>query len=322
MTDLEPATGNTAQPESPLRAMTVDVEEYYHASALAQAFPRPAWSTLESRVERTTLDILAIFAKRGVKATFFVLGSVARSQPRLIREIASAGHELASHGNEHFRVNEQSPSQFRADVSAAKSLIEDAASQPVHGYRAASFSINRDTWWAYDILAEAGYRYSSSVYPIHHDHYGLVGGPASPFCPLPNGFVEIPITTAQFGNFRVPAGGGGYFRLLPYRCFSWLHRRASTSPPRRANFYFHPWEIDPAQPRGNASAVSRFRHYVNLSRMKAKVERLTTEFSWDTMQQVYGGSLHAAASLPRWSPAAANQPLTSKAAGRGLHLNG
>ncbi len=307
MTRIDTDTGIVAQPGSPLRAMTVDVEEYYHASALASVFPRQTWGALESRVERTTLEILAVFAKRNVKATFFTLGSVARSQPRLIREIASAGHELASHGNEHFRVSDQSPSQFRADVTAAKSSIEDAYSKPVLGYRAASFSINRATWWAYEILAEAGYRYSSSVYPIHHDHYGLVGGPASPFRPLPDDFVEIPVTTAQFGNFRVPAGGGGYFRLMPYRSFAWLHRRANGSPPRRANFYFHPWEIDPAQPRGNASARSRFRHYVNLSRMKSKVEMLATEFSWGTMQQVYADCLNPAANLPRWAPAVVDQ---------------
>ena len=304
MTDMHPLTGVVAHSGRPTGAMTVDVEEYYHASAMASAFPRTAWCTLESRVERTTLEILAMFAKRNVKATFFALGSVARSRPGLIRDISSAGHELASHGNEHFRVGDQSPREFRADVSAAKSSIEDACGKPVRGYRAASFSINRTTWWAYEILAESGYRYSSSVYPIHHDHYGLAGGPVSPFCPLPDGFVEIPITTVRFGGLRVPAGGGGYFRLMPYRCFAWLHRRAIASPPHRANFYFHPWEIDPGQPRASASARSRFRHYVNLSRMKTKVDMLATEFSWNTMQQVYADCFSPAANLPLWTPAA------------------
>lgn len=144
-----------------------------------------------------------------------------------------AGHELASHGNEHYRVGDQSPREFRADVSAAKSSIEDACGKPVRGYRAASFSINRTTWWAYEILAESRYGYSSSVYPIHHDHYGLAGGPVSPFCPLPDGFDEIPITTVRFGGLRVPAGGGGYFRLMPYSCFAWHHQRAIASPPHR-----------------------------------------------------------------------------------------
>jgi polysaccharide deacetylase family protein (PEP-CTERM system associated) len=294
-----------ARPESPLRAMSVDVEEYYHASALATAFPRSAWGGLESRVERTTREILDVFSKRNVKATFFTLGSVARAHPLLIRDIASAGHELASHGDEHFRVSDQTPEQFRADVVTAKSAIEDASNQPVLGYRAASFSINQSTWWAYDILAAAGYSYSSSVYPIHHDHYGLVGGPIIPFRPLPGDFVEIPISTVQFGRFRLPAGGGGYFRLMPYGCFAWLQRRSHATPPHRSNFYFHPWEIDPGQPRGRSSARSRFRHYVNLSRMKAKVATLSEAHSWGTMQQVYADCLLRPSDLLRWTPAKA-----------------
>ena len=287
---------------SPRRAMTVDVEEYYHAWALAAAFPRSNWNMLESRVERSTLDILAVFARQNVKATFFTLGSVARAHPKLLREIASAGHELASHGDQHFRVGEQSPEEFRADIRISKAAIEDASGTPVHGYRAASFSINPATWWAYKELEKSGYMYSSSVYPIRHDHYGLVDSPSSPFQPLAKRFVEIPVTTTQVSSKRLPAGGGGYFRLMPYRCFSWLHRRATAQPQRRANFYFHPWEIDPDQPHASTNLRSRFRHYVNLSGMKAKVERLTTEFAWGTMRDVYAADLDAAANLPRWSP--------------------
>ena len=289
-------------------AMSVDVEEYYHASALAPAFPRSAWASLESRVERTTLEILELFAKKNIKATFFTLGAVARAHPRLIRAIASAGHELGSHGNEHFRVADQNPGQFREDVLSAKSSIEDASGAAVLGYRAASFSIDPTSWWAYDILAETGHRYSSSVYPIHHDHYGLVGGPIAPFQPLPGDFVEIPISTAQLGRLRLPAGGGGYFRLMPYGCFAWLHRRAGAQPPYRTNFYFHPWEIDPGQPRGNTSAGSRLRHYVNLSRMKAKIETLTRDFQWDTMQNIYADCLQRSAELLKWSPASGLEP--------------
>ena len=185
MTVKHQGTDGLAKPDAPHGAMTVDVEEYYHASALASAFPRNNWASLPSRVERTTRDILDVFARHNVKATFFTLGSVARSNPALIRDIAAAGHELASHGDQHYRVSDQSPAQFRADVMAAKSAIEDACGKPVAGYRAASFSINKETWWAYDVLAECGYNYSSSVYPIRHDHYGLVGGPVTPFrrCP-------------------------------------------------------------------------------------------------------------------------------------------
>ena len=283
-------------------AMTVDVEEYYHASALASAFPRNTWGSLESRVERTTREILSIFAEFNVKATFFTLGSVARTNSALVRDIAGAGHEVASHGNEHLRVGDQSPSVFRADVAIAKASIEDACGKPVIGYRAASFSINRETWWAYHILAETGYRYSSSVYPIHHDHYGLVGGPATPFCPLPQGFVEIPITTVTVGNYRLPAGGGGYFRLMPWFCFAGLYRRAGAVAPHQSNFYFHPWEIDPAQPRCKTNARSRFRHYVNLARMKPKIEMLASEFSWSTMQEVYSNCFVPTARLPIWTP--------------------
>ncbi len=283
-------------------AMTVDVEEYYHASALASAFPRGDWGSLESRVERTTRDILDIFASNNIKATFFTLGSVARFQPKLLREIAAAGHELASHGNEHFRVSDQSPAEFRADIAAAKSAIEDVSGAPVTGYRAASFSISRQTWWAYELLVECGYRYSSSVYPIKHDHYGLVGGPTEPFSPLRGRFVEIPISTAKIGRRLLPAGGGGYFRLMPWFCFAYLHGRASALPPHRSNFYFHPWEIDPGQPRANTSARSRFRHYVNLSRMKSKIERLAGAHQWATMRQVYADCLETDARLPYWSP--------------------
>jgi polysaccharide deacetylase family protein (PEP-CTERM system associated) len=302
MTTEQPGVLDTKMFAAPLRAMTVDVEEYYHASALASTFPRATWASLESRVERTTRDILSIFAKHNVKATFFMLGSVARSYPALVRDIAYAGHELASHGNAHFRVGDQSPRDFRADVSSAKASIEDACGKPVSGYRAASFSINRATWWAYEILAETGYRYSSSVYPIYHDHYGLVGGPTTPFCPLPQGFVEIPITTVMLGNQCIPAGGGGYFRLMPWRCFAWLYRRAGAVAPHRSNFYFHPWEIDPSQPRGKTDARSRFRHYVNLSRMKPKIEMLAAEFSWGTMQDVYADCFVPTTKLPAWTP--------------------
>lgn len=284
-------------------AMSVDVEEYFHASALADAFPRSTWKNLESRVDYTTREILDLFARNHVKATFFTLGSVARAQPLLIKDIAAAGHELASHGNEHHRVSDQTPQEFRADVLAAKHAIEDASGSEVRGYRAASFSIDRRTWWAYQVLAESGYRYSSSVYPIRHDHYGLVGGPTQPFAPISGDFTEIPITTARIAGRLLPAGGGGYFRLMPQWAFRYLQNRATSTPPHLSNFYFHPWEMDPDQPRANTNARSKFRHYVNLGLMKSKIETLAKNRSWSSLCDVYEDYLVSRVDLPFWSPA-------------------
>lgn len=297
--------GNVPQPHA--FAMSVDVEEYYHASALATGFPRSGWPGLETRVERTTRELLDLFAACGTRATFFVLGSVARAHPTLIRDMVAAGHELASHGDEHYRVSDQTPEDFRADVTAAKLAIENAGGVEVTGYRAASFSINRQTWWAYEILAETGYRYSSSVYPIRHDHYGLVGAPAMPFAPLPGvAFTEIPITTASIGGRLLPAGGGGYFRLMPQVIFSYLQNRAAALPPHLCNFYFHPWEIDPGQPRAHVGLKSQFRHYVNLGRMKSKIAKMVQVTEWAPMGEVYSDYLRSGSNLPDWSPSTNN----------------
>ncbi|GBU16731.1 MULTISPECIES: XrtA system polysaccharide deacetylase [Methylobacterium] len=280
---------------TPRNAITVDVEDYYHAAALGSAYPRSAWDELPSRVEDATRRILDLFAAGGATGTFFILGSVARAHPALVRAIAEAGHEVASHGDRHYRVTEQTPEVFARDIRAAKAAVEDASGQAVQGYRAANFSIDRSTWWAFETLAAEGFRYSSSVNPIRHDHYGVPDAPRAPFEPLP-GFLEIPITTATLAGRRLPAGGGGYFRLLPYALFRFALGRVSRGEGLPLNFYFHPWEVDPGQPRADVGGRSRFRHYVNLDRMEGKLRRLLADFPWSRMDAVYAGELAAARS--------------------------
>ncbi len=281
--------------------MSVDVEEAYHAAALAQVAPRSAWDGMESRVVDNTGRILDAFARAGVRATFFILGSVGQRHPALVRAIADAGHEVASHGWAHYRIGEQTPTGFLEDVRRTKQTLEDCAGQPVIGYRAANFSMTEGTWWAYDALVESGYRYSSSVNPLRHDHYGLPSAPRVPFTPRA-GIVEIPMTTLTGGGRRWPMPGGGWFRLLPYAMSREGIRRARAAGARPI-FYFHPWEIDPGQSRLRPAALARFRHYVNLSGMALKLERVLGDFAWDRMDQVYADVM---GNPPRpWSPASA-----------------
>jgi polysaccharide deacetylase family protein (PEP-CTERM system associated) len=274
-----------------VNALTVDLEDYFHAAALRSAFPRASWNDCDSRVERNTARLLDMFAAAGVTATFFTLGCVARQSPDLIRRIASEGHEIASHGFAHYRVSEQSPREFAEDVRATKRILEDISGQEVIGYRAANFSVDRNTWWAFDVLAQEGYVYSSSVNPVRHDHYGVPGAPRFPFLAGESGILEIPVTTVVWLGCRVPAGGGGYFRLLPYPLYRRALQRVNRVENLPGNFYFHPWEIDPGQPRGAVSGTSRFRHYVNLTTMEEKVRRLLAEFRWSRMDVVYGSQI-------------------------------
>lgn len=273
-------------PRGSVNAMSVDVEDYYQVSAFTGVVQRRDWNRFEDRVGDSTRRVLDLFAAAGVRGTFFILGCVAKRHPDLVRAIADGGHEIASHGFAHHRIFELTPAWFLRDVRHTRRRLEDIAGRPVRGYRAPSFSISRATWWAYDALAEAGYRYSSSVYPIHHDHYGVPDAPRDPFQPLP-GFTEIPITTVMLGERRFPCGGGGWFRLLPYA----LSKRALlrvNSEPRPAMFYFHPWEIDPGQPRiPGAGLRSRFRHTVQLDRMEGKLARLVRDFRWGRIDAVY-----------------------------------
>ncbi|CAL1239514.1 Polysaccharide deacetylase [Candidatus Methylocalor cossyra] len=269
--------------------MTVDVEDYFHVSAFAPYVERHTWDRLPCRVERNTERILDIFAYRQVRATFFVLGWVAERYPSLVRRIVDAGHELACHGYSHIRVTEQTPDQFREDAGRAKALLEDIAGCPVLGYRAATYSIGAKTLWALPILEELGFRYSSSIYPVRHDLYGMPEAPRFAFRPMgTRSLLEIPITTVRWGKRNYPCGGGGYFRLLPYQVSRWAMARVNRSDGQACIFYFHPWELDPDQPRQRGIGLkARFRHYFNLSRMERRLQRLLSDFQWDTMAKVF-----------------------------------
>lgn len=274
-----------------VNALTVDVEDYFQVSALAPHFPTDVWEAQPVRVERNVARILELFAQNDAKATFFTLGWIAQRYPAVVRSIAAAGHEVASHGYAHQRASDQSPAEFAADVRRAKALLEDLTGAPVKGYRAPSFSIGATNLWAFDCLAEAGYTYSSSVYPVRHDHYGMPDAPRFPYR-VRDGLTEVPITTAPVLGRNLPVGGGGYFRFLPYDVSSWLIRRVNEGDGQPAIFYFHPWEIDPEQPRvSGARLKTRFRHYVNLHRTEARLARLLGDFRWDRMDRVFAGAM-------------------------------
>lgn len=269
----------------PTNGLSVDVEDWFHVGAFENVIERSSWEGLDDRVERNCEEILALFAEYDVKATFFTLGWVAQRHPELMRRIAAQGHELASHGWDHARVVRMDRKEFAADLDRSRKAIEDAAGVQVTGYRAPSFSIDHRTPWAYMVLAEQGYAYSSSVAPITHDHYGWREAPRFAFKPLPwSNLVEIPVTTAELGGKRLAAGGGGFFRVLPYAFSRWAIRQVNRREGRPAVFYFHPWEIDPNQPRvPNAPLKSRLRHYTNLDGMAGKLRRLITDFAWGRM---------------------------------------
>ncbi|MGZ8295180.1 MAG: XrtA system polysaccharide deacetylase [Telluria sp.] len=270
-------------------AMTIDVEDYFQVSAFAPVISRDSWPERECRVEQNVARILDMLERRGVHATFFTLGWIAERYPAMVRSIVAGGHELASHGYGHLRASDQSRAEFTDDITRSKAILEDIGGQAVLGYRAPSFSIGTANLWALDALHEAGYRYSSSIYPIQHDHYGMPDAPRFAFYPNgPDGLLEIPITTVEVMARKLPAGGGGYFRLLPYALSRWMMERVNQVDQQSAIFYFHPWEIDPGQPRPEgASLKSRFRHYVNLERMEGRIEQLTRDFKWDRMDRIF-----------------------------------
>ncbi len=278
-------------PSAVVNAMSVDVEEHFQVSAFAGTVSRDDWSRLDSRVERNTDRVLALFADANAKATFFTLGWVAERHPALVRRIVAEGHELASHGYAHFRATDQAPAEFRADISRTKKILEDTGGVPVTGYRAASFSIGATNLWTLEVLAEEGYAYSSSIYPVRHDHYGMPEAPRHAHRPLGgNGVLEVPISTLRVGGRNLPVGGGGYFRLVPYPAYRWALTRLNREDKLPGIFYFHPWEIDPDQPRPSGlPAKTRFRHYVNLGRMESRLATLLAEFAWDRMDRVFLG---------------------------------
>ena len=267
-------------------ALTIDVEDYFQVSAFAPYIDRLEWNSRDCRVERNVGRILQLLDDAGTKATFFTLGWIAERYPQLVREIVANGHELASHGHAHLRASEQTEAGFYADIQLAKIVLEDVAGHEVKGYRAPSFSIGRDNLWAFDCLERAGYRYSSSIYPIRHDHYGMPDAPR--FAYAVGGLLEIPVTTVRSLRRNWPASGGGYFRLLPYGVSRWLLKRVNEVDRQAAVFYFHPWEIEPEQPRvAGIDARTRFRHYLNLHRMEARLRRLVRDFHWRRMDEVF-----------------------------------
>jgi polysaccharide deacetylase family protein (PEP-CTERM system associated) len=278
-----------APPGGIRNAMTCDVEDYFQVSAFAPYIARDSWPARECRVEANVERILALFEQNGVKATFFTLGWIAERYPALVRRIVAGGHELASHGYGHLRASDQDRAEFDNDIRSAKALLEDIGGCAVLGYRAPSFSIGQANLWALDALREAGYRYSSSIYPIAHDHYGMPDAPRFAFYPNgPDGLLEVPITTLRLGQRNLPAGGGGYFRLLPYALSRWMIERVNRTDARSALFYFHPWEIDPGQPRPEGlGAKARFRHYINIGRMERRLDALTRDFAWDRMDRLF-----------------------------------
>jgi polysaccharide deacetylase family protein (PEP-CTERM system associated) len=272
--------------------MSVDVEDWFQVQAFAGVIPRDEWDYLPCRVEPNTDVILAQFEAAGVRGTFFTLGWVAERYPALIRRIVASGHELASHGHGHERVDAIGAANFRADIRRAKHLLEDAGGVEVRGYRAPTFSIGATTPWAHAILAEEGYGYSSSVYPVRHDLYGAPDAPRGPHRPDPNGVLEIPMTTARIGGRNLPCSGGGWFRLMPYGLFRAGLRRVNQVEGASGVFYFHPWEIDAEQPRvTQASRLSRFRHYTGIRRLPARLDRLLRDFAWGSMAEVFADAL-------------------------------
>lgn len=268
-------------------AMTIDVEDYFQVSAFAPYIARGDWDARECRVERNVDRILALLADNKTHATFFTLGWVAERYPSLVRRIVAGGHELASHGYGHERASDLTPEAFRADISRAKALLEDLGGQPVLGYRAPSFSIGKSNLWAFDVLLETGHRYSSSVYPIQHDHYGMPDSPRFAY-PVREGLLEVPVTTLRLGGRNLPSSGGGYFRLLPYALSRWLIEQVNRRDQQSAVFYFHPWEIDAEQPRiAGIDAKTRFRHYVNIARTEARIAQLLQDFAWGRMDEIF-----------------------------------
>jgi len=272
-----------------VNALSVDVEDYYHVQALSAVVARADWDNYEARVERNTDLILEILAAAGVKATFFTLGHVALRHPALAQRIVDEGHEIACHGLCHARVDSQTPQEFRTDIRTAKAILEDLSGQPVRGYRAATFSVGPHTAWAWPILEEEGYTYSSSVYPVARDLYAFPDAPRAPYHPAgTHRLLEIPIATVRALGRNWPGGGGGYFRLLPYtisRAAIAHINRADRAP---AVFYFHPWELDPQQPRMRGlSAKSYLRHYINLARTEGRLRRLTRDFRWNRIDTIF-----------------------------------
>ncbi len=269
-------------------ALTVDVEDYFQVSAFEKNINRDNWDKLAHRVASNVDKILSIFDEYDAQATFFVLGWVAERYPEIVTKIIASGHELASHGYGHQRVSDLSRDEFIDDITRAKQILEDLGGQSIKGYRAPSYSIGKNNIWALQALAETGHEYSSSIYPIKHDHYGFPTAPRFVFRDKKSGLIEVPITTINFLNRIFPGGGGGFFRFYPYSLSRWAINRVNHKDSQPAIFYFHPWEIDPGQPKqGNISLKTQFRHYLNLHKTESRLLRLLKDFEWGRMDQVF-----------------------------------
>jgi len=285
-------TDSTNFTQHPTNAMTVDVEDYFQVSAFDPYVDRSTWGDYAGRVEASTDRILALFDQYNVRGTFFTLGWVAQKYPSLVRRIVEGGHELASHGWDHIMVTRLTREQFAADIKKAKLTLEDTTGSAVSGYRAPSYSFTKKNDWAHTVLAEEGYRYSSSVAPIKHDLYGIPDAPRFAHKRADGAVVELPITTTRVLGRNIPCGGGGWFRLYPYQLSHWAIKRVRQKDRERAIFYFHPWEFDPEQPRiDGLNLRTRFRHYQNLARMEPRVEQLLRDFEWGTMADVFAAEL-------------------------------
>ena len=274
---------NKPEAPSPVNAFTVDVEDYFHVAALAAAVAPESWASRESRVERNTDVLLRLLAEHRVRGTFFVLGWVAERSPALVRRIAEAGHEVACHGYSHRLIYRQTQEEFRQETLRAKHGLEDTLGRAVLGYRAASFSITRQSLWALDVLIDAGFEYDSSIFPIRHDRYGIPGASPRPgrvAAPSGRAIVEFPMSAARFLGVQVPVSGGGYFRILPYGVTRAGLRQINRRAGRPFVFYLHPWEVDPGQPRIRVGAWSRFRHYTNLAHCEGRLRRLLQDFAF------------------------------------------
>ena len=284
-----PGCGAAAPLTSVVNAMTIDVEDYFHVSVFDGVVPRREWDRLESRVGANTDRLIELFGEAGIRATFFVLGWVGERFPQLVRRIAEAGHEVASHGHAHRLIYDQTRQAFREDVRRAKGVLESVTGLAVDGYRAPSYSITPRSLWALDVLIEEGYTYDSSIFPIHHDRYGIPLSPRHPYliARRRGSLMEVPASTVRYGPLNLPIGGGGYFRILPYAWTRWGIRQLNQVEGRPAVFYLHPWEIDPAQPRLPASRLSRFRHYHNLDQTESRLRALLRDFRFSSMRKVF-----------------------------------
>lgn len=297
MADAEMPPAGIAMADGARRAvgaLTVDVEDYFQVEAFKGVIDRTAWERMPPRVEANTQRLIDLFAKAGAKGTFFVLGWVAERFPQVVRRIHEAGHEVASHGHGHQLAHSQDEEAFRDDVRRAKGIIEAITGTKLRGYRAPTFSIGQKNWWAYDVLAEEGYDYSSSLYPVSHDLYGMPNAPTTPFRPTGSGILEIPLSTTRLLGRNIPCSGGGYFRLLPYSVSRWCITRVMQGESSYI-FYCHPWEFDVDQPRIDAGAKSRFRHYTNIASMEGRVSRLLRDFRWGRMDSVFQRELDSSA---------------------------